>query len=141
MNPHRDRDAFLREAHIAVLATRGADGRPHAAPIWYLYEDGVFVMITGRRSTKARNIRQHPQVALVVDQRTLPYYVVMVQGTAAIGLPPSREVHLHMAVRYLGEAMGREYSARRFSEDAVTIRLLPGKLTEYHGVTGRRQRT
>ena len=80
-------------------------------------------------------------MALVVDQRTLPYYAVMVQGTPAIGPPPSREVHLRMAVRYLGEAMGREYSARRFSEDAVTIRLLPGKLTEYHGVTGRRQRT
>ena len=75
MNPHRDRDAFLREAHIAVLATRGADGRPHAAPIWYLYEDGVFVMITGRRSTKARNIRQHrrwPSSSTSARCRTTP---------------------------------------------------------------------
>ena len=120
-----------------MLATLGRDGRPHAAPIWYLYEDGVFVMITGRRSQKHRNIERQPDVTLVIDRCTLPYCAVMVQGTAEIGPPPPPEMHLRMAVRYLGDAMGRAYSEQRAGGDTVTIRLRPANIVEYHGVAGR----
>ena len=140
MNDADDRDAFLREAHVAVLATLDRDGAPHAAPIWYLYEDGAFVMITGRTSRKARNIRWRADATLVVDRRTLPYYAVMARGRAEIGPAPSRDLHRRMAVRYLGEEMGREYHERRYSEEAVTIRLVPERLIEYRGVAGRQTR-
>jgi PPOX class probable F420-dependent enzyme len=133
-----NREAFLREAHVAVLATVAPDGRPHAAPIWYLYEDGVFVMMTGRHSRKARNIAHEPRTTLVIDRRALPYYAVMVQGTAEIGPPPSDDLHLRMAVRYLGETLGREYHTRRGGGGgAVTIRLRPDRIVEYHGTAGR----
>jgi hypothetical protein len=42
-----------------------------------------------------------------------------------------------MAVRYLGEEMGRAYIARVSGEDSVTIRLRPRKFIEYHGRAGR----
>jgi len=134
MSEQENREEFLKQPNVAVLATVGPCGRAHAAPIWYLYENGVFIMSTGRGSQKHRNIEAHPEVTLVVDRRTLPYYAVMIQGTAEIGPPLSQEAQLRMAVRYLGEEMGRGYIAWRLGEDAVTIRLRPRKFIEYGGV-------
>jgi PPOX class probable F420-dependent enzyme len=132
-----DREELVKQPNVAVLATVDRGGRAHAVPIWYLYEGGVFIMNTGRGSQKHRNIEANPEVTLVVDRRTLPYYAVMVQGTAEIGPPLSEESRLRMAVRYLGEEMARGYMARRGGGDSVTIRLRPTRVIEYHGVAGR----
>lgn len=137
MSNHEDRESFLNEANVAVLATVGTGGRAHAAPIWYLYEDGVFIMSTGRGSQKHRNIERNPDVTLVVDRRTLPYYAVMAQGKAEIGPPLAPELRRKMAVRYLAEKLAEGYLARGTGADAVTIRLAPRRLIEYHGVAGR----
>src|SRR3990172_12706180 len=127
MNGQEAREQFLKEPNVAVLATVDAKGRPHAAPIWYLYEDGVFIISTGRGSQKHRNVEANPNVTLVVDRRTLPYYAVMARGRAEIGPPLTEDERLRMAVRYLGEEMGRAYVARRSGGDSVTIRLRPRK--------------
>jgi PPOX class probable F420-dependent enzyme len=132
-----DREAFLRRANIAVLATVGRDGRPHAAPVWYLYEEGVFIISTGRGSRKHRNIEHNPNVTLVIDRRALPYYAVMLHGRAEIGPPLSEGERLRLATRYLGEQMGRAYVARTGGEGAITIRLRPERVVEYHGRAGR----
>jgi PPOX class probable F420-dependent enzyme len=137
MSELENREEFLKQPNVAVLATVSREGRPHAVPIWYLYENGVFIMGTGRGSQKHRDVERHPEVTLVMDRRTLPYYAVMVQGAAEIGPPLSEESRLRMAVRYLGEEMGRAYVARRSAGDSVTIRLQPRKVIEYHGVAGR----
>ena len=137
MSDSEDRQAFLEQANVAVLATVGRGGRAHAVPIWYLYEDGVFIMSTGRGAQKHRDIEAHPEVTLVVDRRTLPYYAVMVRGAAEVGPPLSDDQRWRMAVRYLGEELARAYLARPRTGDSVSIRLRPRKLTEYHGVAGR----
>lgn|SRR5574341_390656 len=128
---------FLREANVAILATVDSRGRPHAAPVWYLYDDGVLIISTGRGSQKHRNIEANAQVTAVVDRRTLPYYAVMVQGRAEVGpaLPPDDRFRL--AVRYLGEDLGRRYIERTAGEDSVTIRIHPRKIIEFQGRAGR----
>ena len=131
-----ERDQFLKEPNVAVLATVGPAGA-HAVPIWYLYEDGAFLMSTGRGSQKHRDLKRNPNVTLVVDRRTLPYYAVMARGTAEVGPQLSDEERLRMYVRYLGEEMGRAYVARGSGDDSVSIRLRPRKFIEYHGRAGR----
>ncbi len=138
MSAEENREEFLEQPNVAVLATVDAKGRAHAAPIWYLYEDGVFVMASGRGSQKHRNVERNPEVTLVVDRRTLPYYAVMVLGRAEIGPRLSEEERLRMAVRYLGEEMGRAYIARTPGENSISIRLRPRKVIEYRGRAGRR---
>ncbi len=133
----QEREEFLKEANVAVLATVGGGGRAHAAPIWYLYEDGVFIMSTGRGSQKHRNVETQPEITLVVDRRSLPYYAVMAQGKAEIGPRLADEERRRMAVRYLGEELARAYLERVSGEDSLTIRLRPRKLIEFNGRAGR----
>ena len=133
----QEREEFLKEANVAVLATVGRGERAHAAPIWYLYEDGVFIMSTGRGSQKHRNIERQPEVSLVVDRRTLPYYAATARGSAEIGPPLSEAERSRLAVRYLGEELAQAYLSRSTGGDSVSIRLRPRKIIEYRGVAGR----
>jgi PPOX class probable F420-dependent enzyme len=132
-----DREVFLSEANVAVLATVDRRGKPHGAPVWYLYRDGVFVLSTGRGSQKHRNVEANPEVTLVVDRRTLAYYAVMARGRAEIGDPLTDAERRELAVRYLGEDLGNRYVERTSGQDAITIRIRPHKLIEYHGRAGR----
>ena len=129
--------AFLLEPNIAVLATVDDRGRPHATPVWYLYEDGAFVISTTRASRKYRNIATNPEVTIVLDRRTIPYLAVIVRGSATAGPALSDAELLRMAVHYYGETLGRAYAARGRAENEVTIRVGPRQIIEYHGETGR----
>jgi PPOX class probable F420-dependent enzyme len=135
-----EREAFLREANVAVLGSVDARGRPHAAPVWYLYDDGVFRISTGDGSQKHRNILANPNIILVIDQRALPYYAVMVQGTADIGTAFSDEDSLRLAVRYLGENLGARYAERTDAEASVSLTIRPRKVIVYDPMPGFRRR-
>ena len=106
-------------------------------PIWFLYEDGVFVMSAGGSSQKVRNIRRHGEATLAIDRRELPYHAAMVRGRATLGPAPSEELRLRMAVRYLGEELGRAYHARTTADSSVTITLHPDKVINFEGSAGR----
>jgi len=137
MATNEEREAFLGEANVAVLATVGPGGGAHAAPVWYLYENGEFVINTDRGSQKHRNIERNPEVTLVVDRRALPFYAVMAQGRAEIGPPFSSEERMRLYTRYLGEEMAKRFFEMRSGEDAVSVRLKPRKLIEFDGRAGR----
>jgi PPOX class probable F420-dependent enzyme len=130
-------DDFLAEPNVAVLATADARGRPHAVPIWYLYEDGAFILSTGRGSQKHRNVEANPHIALVIDKRTLPYYSVTARGRAQIGPPLTEEQRMRIAVRYLGEELGKRYFDATAGNDSITIRLEPEKLILFEGRAAR----
>lgn len=137
MGAMSEREDFLALANVAVLATADARGRPHAAPVWYLYEAGEFVISTGRGSQKHQNVAANPEVMLVVDSRAVPYYAVMVRGRAEIGPALNEADRLRLATRYLGEELGRRYVERTSGEDGVTLRIRPSRVIEYHGRAGR----
>ena len=133
-----ERDAFLAESNVAVLATVDRRGRAHASPIWYLYQGGVFIMSTGRGSQKHRNIEASPEVMLVVDRRTIPYYAVMARGPVEVGTALSDDERLRIVRRYLDEDQTRRYMERMSGQDSVSLRLKPRKLIEFFGRAGRR---
>ncbi|MCH7802338.1 MAG: pyridoxamine 5'-phosphate oxidase family protein, partial [Chloroflexi bacterium] len=85
MTESTDREEFFKQANIAILATIGPGQRSHAMPIWYLYEDGHFLISASRGSQKVRNVERQGEATLVVDRRDLPYYAVMVRGRAELG--------------------------------------------------------
>ena len=67
-------------AHFATCA----DGRPHVAPVWYYYADGVVEVLTGGR--KLANIRQNPRVAISIqkDVGGNAEWMVSLRGTATV---------------------------------------------------------
>jgi PPOX class probable F420-dependent enzyme len=137
-----EREEFLREANVAVLGTVNRRGQPHGAPVWYLYDDGVFVVSTGRESRKHRNVVGNPNVSLVVDTKKAPYYAVMIQGTAEVGPPLGEGDRLELATRYLGPEVGRRYfeSTRAGHEETVTLRITPKSAAVFDSGLGRRAR-
>jgi PPOX class probable F420-dependent enzyme len=136
-DPTPEQRSFLSEANVAILATVDGRNRAHAAPVWYLYDDGEIVISTGRGSQKHKNIAANPEVTVVIDRRTLPYFALMVQGSAELGPALGESDRLRLATRYLGEEIGRRYVEFTSGEDAVTIRLRPRKIIEFNGRAGR----
>lgn len=126
-----EREEFLAAANIAVLATVDRKGRPHATPIWYFYDGGEFRLSVGRGSQKHKNIEANPNVTLVVDSRGLPPYAVMVHGTATVESSMSEADHVALAVRYLGEDIGKRYAEATAGGDTVTLRIKPTKVVTY----------
>jgi PPOX class probable F420-dependent enzyme len=132
-----EREAFLNEANVAVLATAARRGGAHAVPIWYLYEDGVFLMSTGRGSQKHRDLERDPNATLVVDRRTLPYFALMARGKVEIGPGLDIATRRRIAGRYLNEQQLEAYMSRVSDSDSVSLRLRPDRLFEFRGRAGR----
>jgi len=75
--------ALQREPLMAHLAT-SVDDRPHVAPVWFHYADGVVEVLTGGR--KLANVRRNPLVALSVqaDDEGVAAWRVTMRGTATV---------------------------------------------------------
>jgi len=87
--------AFLRSARTAHLATSDKSGQPHVIPLCFIYDGKVFYSPIDEKPKRAaptklkrlKNIRENPQVALVIDHydedwRKLGY--VLIFGKARI---------------------------------------------------------
>jgi len=66
------RDFLLGSVRTATLATVRADGRPHAAPIWYHLDGETFVFTTGANTMKGRNMERDGRVSLCIDDERPP---------------------------------------------------------------------
>ncbi|MEX0682010.1 MAG: pyridoxamine 5'-phosphate oxidase family protein [Dehalococcoidia bacterium] len=129
MNEEQTR--FAAEPNIAVFASVDRKGRPHATPVWYLFDGGEFRISVGNGSQKHGNIEANPEVTLVIDKRDLPPYALMISGRAEVGPTLSDDERLQLATRYLGEQIGRSYVGSTAGEDTVTIHLKPRKVMEF----------
>ena len=127
------REAFLAGLHVGVLAIQRDDKGPLALPIWYQYEDGQVLIHMSGDSVKAKLLRRHGRASMTVQNETPPYQYVMVEGPVIVA-HEGRDI-LPMAIRYLGEEMGREYAATNpTTEDSVVARLTPERwLTTDYG--------
>jgi PPOX class probable F420-dependent enzyme len=122
-------DAFLAEPHIAVVATSGPKGKPHAMPVWYAWRDGKVLFHTGADSKKMRNLRQNDRISVVVDSKVAPYKVVVVEGRGR-QLPGDGDLAREIAVHYLGERAGAAYAARS-GEPGALVEVSPTKVISW----------
>ena len=110
------------EPVIAHLATC-VDGRPHVAPVWYHYVDGVVeVLTTGR---KLANIRRNPRVALSIqkDVGGRTEWMVSLKGTATV---VEDESAMRAATRRINAKYGADEGA--WSENTL-VRIEVGSAT------------
>jgi nitroimidazol reductase NimA-like FMN-containing flavoprotein (pyridoxamine 5'-phosphate oxidase superfamily) len=87
--PSEIEDLIAGAALSAHLATT-TDDRPHVAPVWYGYDDGVLSALTGGR--KLANCRENPRVALSIEKLRAgdPIWMVAMQGVAEVSEDSAR---------------------------------------------------
>jgi nitroimidazol reductase NimA-like FMN-containing flavoprotein (pyridoxamine 5'-phosphate oxidase superfamily) len=109
-----ERQAFLAQVHVAVVAVAGEDGRaPLAVPVWYDYRPGGEVsLITERDSRKTTLIRRAGRITLCVQGTELPYQYATAEGPiTAIEDTVTVEQRWAIASRYLGPEGADAYIA------------------------------
>ncbi len=94
----------LRKETILWLASVRADGRPHLAPVWFLWEGEAILIFSKPEQQKIRNIRQNPAVTLALDTADDGEDVLVLEGVAALVDEPDLTTAL--------PAYASKYSAR-----------------------------
>lgn len=126
-------ESRLARELIAWFTTVRADGQPQPVPVWFLWEDGQFLIFSRPRAQKLRNIRANPKVALHFNSDERGDSVVRFEGEAEIvpdGRPatafPAMIEKYREGIRSLGmtpESFAAEYS--------VQIRVRPTRLMHW----------
>ena len=130
-------EVLLAEGQICVLATVNPNGSAHAMPMWYLYENGEILFMTGPGSQKVKNVERNASATVVVDRREPPYYAVMVYGDAEVGAALDRGQKFRTVARYLGEDGAKNYLEKYHDNDTVSIHVRPRRMVEFSGSAGR----
>ena len=124
-----EREAFLADTHVAMLAVADGERGPCLVPVWYWYEPGSAIhIVTGGVSRKIAMIERSGRASLCAQTESMPYKYVSVEGPIEIAGPPDfdRDVRA-VAIRYLGPQVGEMYLAAttEMHETAVLLRLHP----------------
>ena len=119
---------FLVKGRIVRVASIGADGVPHIAPIWYVYENGKLYMQTGPESRKVRNIKANSNVAFCVDVGEAYYDLKAVVGKGRARILTEKkfntEVGKRVLLKYLGD-LNNPAAKQLASLEHVVIEITP----------------
>ena len=124
-----ERDGFLAERRVAVLAIERDGKGPLCAPVWYRRgDDGRFEIAMADRSAKAHRLRAAGRASLCVQDEGRPYRYVTVEGPVELRVMDGDERHAvltDIASRYLGERAGRSYADNFPGHDEALVTLTP----------------
>jgi PPOX class probable F420-dependent enzyme len=117
----------------AIVSTVRANGRPHAAPIWYALDGRDFLFTTGRETVKGRNLLRDPRLALCIQDDQPPFAYVRVEGAVDLedDLHSVRTWAERIGGRYMGADRAQEYGARNGVVGELLVRV---RVTHIAGV-------
>ena len=119
-----ERETFLADVHIGVLAIDEPGRGPLALPVWYQFVDGVVVVAMDGDSLKARLLRAAGRATLLVQTEAPPYAYVVVEGPVEV--VADERTDNDMATRYLGPELGAWFAETNpRTESSVLARLTP----------------
>jgi PPOX class probable F420-dependent enzyme len=67
-------DQFLTQANPSVIGTLDAEGAPHTAATWYLWENGRVLVNMDSTRKRLEHLRRDPRVSLTVIGRGDEWY-------------------------------------------------------------------
>ena len=122
-----DLNGFLDEPHLAVLATRRADGSTLLSPVWHRWREGGFEFWIGANDVKVRHLRRDPNAVVVVAEDEPPYRAIEVRGRAEFIDRDVVASAIEIASRYVGREKGTAFVTDNTGEDLI-VRIAPGEL-------------
>jgi PPOX class probable F420-dependent enzyme len=122
------REKYLADVHVGVIAVERPGRAPLSVPIWYGYEPGGEVVLwTESGSVKHRLIRDAGRFSITVQDEQPPYKYVTAEGdVTAIDEATDAEVR-QLAIRYLGEAEGNTFTDENLTPTSIVIRMRPAR--------------
>lgn len=116
-----EREAFLADLHVGVLAVERPDGPPFVCPIWYRYEvGGAIEMVTEGASQKVALLRDAGRASFCVQREQQPYAYVTVDGPVSVGRS-TPEGCVSVAARYLGADAAAAFVASVNDDTALQL--------------------
>ncbi|MGH3973013.1 MAG: pyridoxamine 5'-phosphate oxidase family protein [Pseudonocardiaceae bacterium] len=112
---------------ILWLTTVTPSGKPAPRPVWFVYDDGVFVVFSQATAAKVRHVRANPHVTVHFHTDPSAEHVLVVVGTAAVADRPRPSELPAYLDKY--EASYPAVGYDRDSVDAVRTRGIRMKLT------------
>jgi nitroimidazol reductase NimA-like FMN-containing flavoprotein (pyridoxamine 5'-phosphate oxidase superfamily) len=130
-----EREAFLAQPLVAVVAIPEEGRGPLTAPVWYWYEPGGDLWFeTEPDSRKGRLLYIGKRISLCMQDPNPPYAYVTVEGPIIDIAEDDRDLHeIPMAIRYLGEKGGREFIANSPPSEWKRYIVRPERWMSYDG--------
>jgi len=121
-----EREQYLADVHVGVIAVERPDRAPLAVPIWYGYQPGGEVLLwTESGSVKHKLIRDAGRFAITVQDENPPYKYVTAEGDVT-GIARADDADVReLAVRYLGREGGGQFTDQNLTPTSVVIRMRP----------------
>ncbi len=107
----------LRTDIIAWLTTVTPDGQPQSTPVWFLWEDGTFLIYSRPGMPKLRNISAHPKVAIHLRGTEAGDDIATFDGTAELleNVSPADQVPAYVE-KYRREMRRNGWTPAEFAE-------------------------
>jgi PPOX class probable F420-dependent enzyme len=124
---HPRATARLETELIIWLTTVRPNGQPQASAVWFLLEDGEFLVYSKPGVAKVANIEANPHVSLNLDGNGVGGDIVTIEGRARILLddPPAHEVPSYVA-KYAERIERNGWTPASFAADySIAIRITP----------------
>lgn len=123
-----EREAFLADVHVGVLAVERPGKGPLVHPIWYVFDGADVTISMEADSVKARLLARAGRASMTVQVEHPPYRYVTVEGP--VTLEPAHDGDGYdlreVAIRYLGPEAGAHYAeSTSGTYAAVAARLRP----------------
>ena len=120
-------EAKLNQAYVIWFTTVRPDGMPQPTPVWFIWENGTFLIYSQPNAQKLRNIRNNPKVALNLntDEEGGEYLVIMGDAAIDVSHPPSNKVAAY-AEKYRQGTQDIGYTPETLAQTfSVAIRVQP----------------
>jgi PPOX class probable F420-dependent enzyme len=133
-----ERRAFLLAGtRTAIVSTVRADGRPHAAPVWFVLDGDDVLFNTGADTVKGRNLARDARTVLTVDDEVPPFAFVTLEGTVSLADNPPESLAWATAIgaRYMGADVAEQFGRRNAVPGEYLVRFTPTRIVAQSGLT------
>jgi PPOX class probable F420-dependent enzyme len=111
---------------LTVLATKRDDGSIQLNPIWFLLQDGYFIVNSNTRRRWPKNLQRDREATLLLVDPEEPERYAQIRGRLAEVIPdPDVAVINRLAQRYTG----KKFRDLEPEEERLTFKIEPLKVT------------
>lgn len=113
-------DHWLRAFRSIWVSTTRPDGRPHAVPVWFIWDGRSLYFISGRRLQKSRNLARQPWIVVHTGDGD---DVIILEGMAEVVTDRSELARVDSAYRAKYVDPGSGAQATIFEPEADLYRV------------------